>query len=466
MAIDLERLLSMAPGIAAGAMGNQAGGAAFMQGLEEGRQIRLREQMIQQQQGRQSELDASRLQTEEAKRQNLEADNQRQAFQAQEQSLMRAIQTLQPFLDQAATAPDMNAAMSGAASASQNVEQQFGLPQGMLAGQLQGMSGRRQRAVKAAAQAILDRAARDMPQQPGQQNPFDDPSLSIQIGPDHVLAPFAQNGAVKPSQIRELAGDATFLGAPPMKGPRRPLQRVETVGSGGRPVTKFLTEDEVAGQEFPQYVKPDPKMPETGADDPFLKTIMENPGILDTITPSARAKYLPLLAKMGFEGFGRPMSDAAVGKVSESKSAVASLRDLRDVLQKNEQFIGPVAGLSAVNPYSKARQAQSDIDRVRQRVGKALEGGVLRKEDEVKYKKILATLTDVPETAIYKVDQLIQDIERDISIFEQEQKKSGRRVTATMPTDGGVTVTMPDGQTATFPTQAAADAFKKEAGIR
>ena len=45
---------------------------------------------------------------------------------------------------------------------------------------------------------------------------------------------------------------------------------------------------------------------------------------------------------------------------------------------------------------------QADVDRARQTVGKALGGGVLRKEDEDKYKKILATLNDTPETAVYK----------------------------------------------------------------
>jgi hypothetical protein len=45
--------------------------------------------------------------------------------------------------------------------------------------------------------------------------------------------------------------------------------------------------------------------------------------------------------------------------------------------------------MQTVNPWSGSRKVQAEIDRVRQLVGKALEGGVLRKEDEEKYKKIL-----------------------------------------------------------------------------
>lgn len=161
----------------------------------------------------------------------------------------------------------------------------------------------------------------------------------------------------------------------------------------------------------------------------FIQQIIDNPTIYDSLTPSAKSDYAKDLAARGF-GFGKPLSESAIVKMSESRSAIQSLRDLRDVLKSNEQYIGPVAGFAALNPYSEARKAQADIDRVKQRVGKALEGGVLRKEDEEKYKKILATLNDTPTTAIYKVDQIIQNLENDLKTFEDEQKRAGRRVTS------------------------------------
>jgi hypothetical protein len=170
-------------------------------------------------------------------------------------------------------------------------------------------------------------------------------------------------------------------------------------------------------------------------DDALVDTIIAEPGLWDQLTPTVKGRIAAKLKAKGYEGFGKPMSDGAMKQVAESESAIDSLKDLRTTLQKNEQYLGPVAGLSALNPYSGARKAQSEIDLVRQRVGKALEGGVLRKEDEEKYKKILATLRDVPETAVYKIDQLIKTLENDIANFKHQQRLGGKRV-AESPSGG------------------------------
>ncbi len=162
--------------------------------------------------------------------------------------------------------------------------------------------------------------------------------------------------------------------------------------------------------------------------DDLVDTVIKEPGLWDQLTPTVKGKIAPKLAAKGYEGFGKPLSDGAMKQIAESESAVQSLQDLRVTLQKNEQYIGPIAGFQALNPYSAARQAQAEIDLVRQRVGKALEGGVLRKEDEEKYKKILATLRDTPETAVYKIDALIKNVTRDIENYKQQQRLSGKRV--------------------------------------
>lgn len=162
--------------------------------------------------------------------------------------------------------------------------------------------------------------------------------------------------------------------------------------------------------------------------DDLVDTVIGNPALFDRLTPTVQGQIAPALNAKGFSEFGKPLSDAAMKSIAESQSAIDSLKDLRGVLAKNEQYIGPIAGLSAMNPYSGARKAQANIDLVRQRVGKALEGGVLRKEDEEKYKIILATLRDTPETAIYKVDQLIKSIENNVDTFKATQRLGGRRL--------------------------------------
>lgn len=122
------------------------------------------------------------------------------------------------------------------------------------------------------------------------------------------------------------------------------------------------------------------------------------------------------------------LSDTAIKEITQTEKALKDLDVLRGKINENLQFVGPIKGLQKFNPFSKSRQVQADVDRVRQTVGKALEGGVLRKEDEEKYKKILATLLDTPETAIYKIDALLTSLNADIENYKRLQASSGRFV--------------------------------------
>jgi len=111
---------------------------------------------------------------------------------------------------------------------------------------------------------------------------------------------------------------------------------------------------------------------------------------------------------------------------AEGASAIAGLQELKTVLQDNSQYLGPIAGLQAYIPGSQAQKVRGSIDLIRQRVGKALEGGVLRKEDEKKYEKILGTITDRPDIAASKIDNVISELQRDMEIAAQERNRSGR----------------------------------------
>ena len=53
---------------------------------------------------------------------------------------------------------------------------------------------------------------------------------------------------------------------------------------------------------------------------------------------------------------------------------------------------------------------------------------MLRKEDEEKYKKILAQITDTPDTALYKIKQLQANLERDLQNYKNTQMLSGKSV--------------------------------------
>ena len=147
------------------------------------------------------------------------------------------------------------------------------------------------------------------------------------------------------------------------------------------------------------------------------KLVMNNPALLSNYTNTEKGKIIDELAKAGADTTSleiTALGNTAIKDISQSKDALDGLLDLSAKINDNLEYIGPIKGLAALNPWSKARQVQSDINRIRQTVGKALEGGVLRKEDEEKYKKILATITDTPSTAQYKITQLISDIKSNI----------------------------------------------------
>lgn len=97
----------------------------------------------------------------------------------------------------------------------------------------------------------------------------------------------------------------------------------------------------------------------------------------------------------------RGVTAGDTNKIAEYNSSLADL----DILEKT---IGPgatgtIAQIGASMPNvitntfgwgADAKSRQATIDLVKQVIGKALEGGVLRKEDEIKYAKILPTIGD------------------------------------------------------------------------
>lgn len=160
----------------------------------------------------------------------------------------------------------------------------------------------------------------------------------------------------------------------------------------------------------------------------LAQTVLANPGLFNQLTATEKGKVAPVLAAMGFTAFGKPLSDTAIGLITEKEFALESLDDLSESLNTNKQYIGPVSGLQSLNPWSPAKKVLADIQRVRQIVGKALEGGVLRKEDEAKYAKILPTVNDTQDTVLYKMKQLKAQIAWDIDNYKSEQMLAGRDV--------------------------------------
>ncbi len=110
---------------------------------------------------------------------------------------------------------------------------------------------------------------------------------------------------------------------------------------------------------------------------------------------------------------GRPVTSGDAGRLADFDTSLNDLATLRGTIPAGTT--GPMAEAGAALPNfvtawtgigANAKEKQAVIDRVKQVIGKALEGGVLRKEDEYKYTKILPTIGDVDSVVKSKLDGL------------------------------------------------------------
>jgi len=106
----------------------------------------------------------------------------------------------------------------------------------------------------------------------------------------------------------------------------------------------------------------------------------------------------------------RAVSPADVRQFSDGKDAFRAVGLLNQTMKEVESVIGPgKGGLRGLNPWdAKAQKVNADLRRSAQVVGKFLEGGVLRKEDEAKYLLMLPAIGDMPEVARYKLDNMLK----------------------------------------------------------
>jgi len=114
------------------------------------------------------------------------------------------------------------------------------------------------------------------------------------------------------------------------------------------------------------------------------KPTMSNPG------PSMEGKILP------------PNSVMAL---NEGKNVARLLPDVEQALQQSEAIMGPVQGRKgSMNPYdTNAQTVDARFRTASQAFGRFMEGGVLRKEDEDKYRKMFPQLSDTPDVARNKL---------------------------------------------------------------
>lgn len=124
----------------------------------------------------------------------------------------------------------------------------------------------------------------------------------------------------------------------------------------------------------------------------------------------------------------KALSGIEIRDLAELQTGLDNLADLKKTIDADPDKLGPISGWARLNPWSESKKLQAKILAVKQFVGKALEGGVLRKEDEEKYKKILPTMNDTYATATSKMDELSLMIQRDMENYQNGLRGSSRYV--------------------------------------
>lgn len=134
---------------------------------------------------------------------------------------------------------------------------------------------------------------------------------------------------------------------------------------------------------------------------------------------------------------GRPVTSGDAGRVADFDTSLDDLQVLSGAVSEKGST-GVSAQIGAALPAwvtattgwgTSAKQKQAMIDRVKQVIGKTLEGGVLRKEDEVKYEKILPTIKDSNDIVLSKLKDLGAAIEQRKSRFIDALEDSDYDVT-------------------------------------
>jgi hypothetical protein len=130
------------------------------------------------------------------------------------------------------------------------------------------------------------------------------------------------------------------------------------------------------------------------------------------------------LARAG--GKGKELSQATILKLNEANVIPNTLDTLKTAIEEKSHLFGPVMGrMGQANPYDvEARSFDAEIRAASQQFGRYMEGGVLRKEDEEKYRRMFPNLSDVPEVAVNKLATVRQLLENkrqsDFAAFEAQ----------------------------------------------
>lgn len=133
--------------------------------------------------------------------------------------------------------------------------------------------------------------------------------------------------------------------------------------------------------------------------------------------------------------------EVTVRQLSEGRLLPGELSNVEKQLKENPDLFGPIGGrLGANNPYDmRAQNINSQVKATAQMIGKYMEGGVLRAEDIPKYAAMLPGLSDTPETAQSKIDNVRALLTRKYNTDLESLQQGGYDVSGFTPLGGPTT---------------------------
>lgn len=118
------------------------------------------------------------------------------------------------------------------------------------------------------------------------------------------------------------------------------------------------------------------------------------------------------------------LNNTAIQSITDLQTGLDNLGGLETKIASNGANSPLLGRIRSANPFdTEAKSLRAEIDRVKQVVGKALEGGVLRKEDEEKYARILPTINDTDAVASQKIAAIRSDLQNKLDTFYINQQQ-------------------------------------------
>lgn len=112
--------------------------------------------------------------------------------------------------------------------------------------------------------------------------------------------------------------------------------------------------------------------------------------------------------------------------MAEGASVSRMLPELNTMIDENKDIFGPISGrIKRANVYDTQGQSlDAKVRAMSQAFGRFMEGGVLRKEDEVKYYKMFPQLSDKPDVARNKLKNVSEILSRQYNDKKQSLNDS------------------------------------------